>query len=39
MFEAVNAIERRYAPYKLNLTADRTPNGGRNGEATAMLAM
>ena len=23
MFEAVNAIERRYAPYKLNLTADR----------------
>jgi len=24
MFEAVNAIERRYAPYKLNLTADRT---------------
>jgi hypothetical protein len=24
MFEAVNAIERRYAPYKLNLVADRT---------------
>jgi hypothetical protein len=24
MFEAVNAIERRYAAYKLNLTADRT---------------
>jgi hypothetical protein len=24
MFEAVNAIERRYAPYKLNLIADRT---------------
>jgi hypothetical protein len=24
MFEAVNAIDRRYAPYKLNLTADRT---------------
>ena len=24
MFEAVNAIERRYAPYKLNLTADKT---------------
>jgi hypothetical protein len=23
MFEAVNAIERRYAPYKLTLTADR----------------
>ena len=23
MFEAVNAVERRYAPYKLNLTADR----------------
>ena len=23
MFEAVNAIERRYAPYKLNLSADR----------------
>ena len=22
MFEAVNAVERRYAPYKLNLTAD-----------------
>jgi hypothetical protein len=24
MFEAVNAIDRRYAPYKLKLTADRT---------------
>jgi hypothetical protein len=24
MFEAVNAIERRYVPYGLNLTADRT---------------
>jgi hypothetical protein len=24
MFEAVNAIERRYAPYKLNLTAERS---------------
>jgi hypothetical protein len=24
MFEAVNAIERRYAPYKLDLTADRS---------------
>jgi hypothetical protein len=24
VFEAVNAIERRYAPYRLNLTADRT---------------
>lgn len=24
MFEAVNAIDRRYAPYRLNLTADRT---------------
>jgi hypothetical protein len=24
MFEAVNAIERRYAPYKLSLTAERT---------------
>ena len=23
MFEAVNAIDRRYSPYKLNLTADR----------------
>jgi hypothetical protein len=23
MFEAVNAIERRYAPYKLDLKADR----------------
>jgi hypothetical protein len=24
MFEAVNAIDRRYAPYRLNLVADRT---------------
>jgi hypothetical protein len=24
MFEAVNAVERRYIPYKLNLTADRS---------------
>jgi len=24
MFEALNAIDRRYAPYRLNLTADRT---------------
>jgi PAP2 superfamily len=24
VFEAVNAIERRYTPYRLNLTADRT---------------
>jgi len=24
MFEAVNAIERRYTPYRLNLSADRT---------------
>src|SRR5882762_6797022 len=24
MFEAVNAVERRYAPYKLTLSADRT---------------
>ena len=24
MFEAVNAIERRYAPYKLTLSADRS---------------
>ena len=24
MFEALNAIERRYAPYRLNLSADRT---------------
>ena len=24
VFEAVNAIERRYAPYRLNLTAERT---------------
>ena len=24
MFEAVNAIDRRYAPYKLNLAADKT---------------
>ena len=27
MFEAVNAIDRRYAPYKLNLTADRAHQG------------
>lgn len=24
VFEAVNAIEQRYAPYRLNLTAERT---------------
>jgi hypothetical protein len=24
VFEAVNAIERRYAPYRLNLSAERT---------------
>ena len=29
MFEAVNAIDRRYAPYKLNLVADRAPQGKR----------
>ena len=29
MFEAVNAIERRYAPYKLNLDADRTDGRAR----------
>ena len=36
MFEAVNAIERRYAPYRLNLTAERTcieRGGGRGGGA------
>jgi len=34
MFEAVNAIERRYAPYKLALTADRTTSK----EAAAAVA-
>ena len=34
MFEAVNAIEGRYLPYKLNLTADRTTSK----EAAAALA-
>src|SRR5262249_5763725 len=34
MFEAVNAIEGRYLPYKLNLTADRTTSE----EAAAALA-
>jgi hypothetical protein len=34
MFEAVNAIERRYAPYKLNLAADRTASQ----EAAAAVA-
>src|SRR5882672_920841 len=34
MFEAVNAIDRRYAPYKLNLVADR----GTSREAAAASA-
>ena len=34
MFEAVNAIERRYSPYRLNLTADR----GTSKEAAAAAA-
>jgi hypothetical protein len=33
MFEALNAIDRRYAPYRLNLTADRTAS--REAAATA----
>jgi hypothetical protein len=33
MFEAVNAIERRYAPYKLNLAADR--NASKEAAAAA----
>ena len=36
MFEAVNAIDRRYAPYKLNLTADRTAS--REAAAAAAAA-
>ena len=31
MFEAVNAIERRYAPYRLNLSADRNRLEGSGG--------
>jgi hypothetical protein len=34
MFEAVNAIERRYSPYRLNLTAER----GTSKEAAAAAA-
>jgi len=34
MFEAVNAIDRRYTPYKLNLTADH----GTSREAAAVSA-
>lgn len=34
MFEAINAIDRRYTPYKLNLTADR----GTSREAAASSA-
>src|SRR5262249_3781948 len=34
MFEAVNAVERRYAPYRLTLTADR----GTPREAAAAVA-
>ncbi len=34
MFEAVNAIERRYSPYRLNLAAD----GGASKEAAAAAA-
>jgi hypothetical protein len=33
MFEAVNAIDRRYAPYKLKLTADK--NVSREAAAAA----
>jgi len=33
MFEAVNAIDRRYAPYKLKLTADR--NASKDAAAAA----
>jgi len=35
MFEAVNAIDRRYAPYKLNLTADRTASRDAAAAAAA----
>jgi hypothetical protein len=31
MFEAVNAIDKRYAPYKLKLTADKSVEGSRGG--------
>jgi len=34
MFEAVNSVERRYAPYRLTLTADR----GTSKEAAAAVA-
>jgi hypothetical protein len=35
MFEAVNAIERRYSPYRLNLTADRTASRDAAAAAAA----
>jgi hypothetical protein len=35
MFEAVNAIDRRYAPYKLNLAADRTASRDAAAAAAA----
>jgi hypothetical protein len=35
MFEAVNAIERRYAPYKLNFTADRNNTSKEAAAASA----
>jgi hypothetical protein len=31
MFEAVNAIDRRYAPYKLNLTAEHATSKDGGG--------
>ena len=35
MFEAVNAIDRRYAPYKLNLTADKAASREAAASAAA----
>jgi len=35
MFEAVNAIDRRYAPYKLKLTADKNVSGEAAAAAAA----
>ena len=35
MFEAVNAIDRRYAPYKLHLSADRTASRDAAAAAAA----
>jgi hypothetical protein len=42
MFEAVNAIDRRYVPYKLNLTADRTTSkeaAAASGAYNILLAL